>query len=702
MTARPSKSRGRMSAALVAVTAVLLVATALTGYVRSELVDERAFATRTASALDDQEVRRLLATRMVNGLAASTSSDLLAARPLLVSVVTALVDTPAFRRLFIRAIERRHRGLVEGEADFVLTLPGRAPAVVESLRSVSPALARALPPGLELRVAALDRRDSELRGARLLRDVAGWWWPLLVATLLSAAACAALAGGVRRALVHLGAAAAAGGLAVALVEAALGTFVSTHAAQAADLDDEGEREAIRAIWAALLGDLSSAALLFALGGAVLVALGWGAQARGQLSAGRDWLRRVATSTAGPARVARAALLIALGVTLVFEPALAWRALLLAGGVGLVLLGAAELSGRAGGAATAAPVAAASPRLLAGAVVTVLTVTVAALVLILPGPSDAPADRAAYSGECNGSRVLCDRRLNEVVFPATHNSYAAANRPGWLFAHHRLPIDRQLEDGIRAFLIDIHWGVRDPQRRLVRTALREEGSDRNKVVRELGPGAVARAEGLAGRIGAEPLEGDPRLYLCHTLCELGSEPLGGQLDEFAAFLDANPEEVVILFVEPYAPVAEIERAMRAAGLLEQAARLERDEPLPTLGELVRDGTRLIVLAEEDGGSRDWYLPGFSFVQDTALGVTGPSESCRRFRGTPDSPLFLVNHWDTRFPPSPSRNRAVGGDVLRDRVASCEGSRRLVPNLVAVDFHELTGVVELARRLNAERR
>ncbi len=641
MTARPSKSRGRASAALVAVTAVLLVATALTGYVRSELVDERAFAGRTASALDDPEVRRLLATRMVNGLARSTSSDLLAVRPLLVSAVTALVDTPPFRRLFIRAIERRHRGLVAGEADFVLTLPAEAPAVVDSLRSVSPALARAVPRDLELRVAALDRRDSELRGARLLRDVAGWWWPLLVATLLSAAACAALAGGLRRALRNVGAAVAVGGVAVALVVAGLERFVTSHAAAAADLDDEGEREAIGAIWTALFGDLGSAALTAALGGVALVALGWAA--RGRPATGRDRLRRATES----------------------------------GGV-------------------------ASRRLLAGAVAAVLAVTVTALVLILPGPSDEPAGGAASSGECNGSRVLCDRRLNEAVFPATHNSYAAANRPGWLFAHHRLPIDRQLEDGIRAFLIDIHWGVRDPRRRLVRTALREEGSDRNKVLRELGPTAVATAERLVGRIGAEPPGGDPRLYLCHTLCELGSEPLGEQLDVFAAFLEANPEEVVILFVEPYVPVVEIERAMRAAGLLEQAARLERDEPLPTLGDLVRDDTRLIVLAEEDGGARDWYLPGFSFVQDTELGVTSPSESCRRVRGTPDSPLFLVNHWDTRFPPSKSRNQAVGGDVLRDRVASCRRGRGLVPNLVAVDFHELTGVVELARRLNAERR
>lgn len=703
MTARPPRTRGRASAALVAITAALLAAAAITGYVRSELVDDRALAARATSALDDEEVRRLLATRMVNGLAEVATSDLLAARPLLISAITAVVDTPPFRRLLTRAVERRHRALVKGESDFVLTLPRGARPLVESLRSVSPAVARALPPDLELRVAALDRRDFELRTARLLQDVAGWWWPLLAAALLSAAACAAMAGGVRQALVQLGSALAAAGLAVAVLVVGLGTFVASHASHAADLDDEGERQAVGAVWAALFGDLRSAALIAALGGAVVVALAWGAPARERAAAALASLRRCAGSSSGTAaRVARSAFLILLGVTLVFQPYLVWRSLLVIAGVGLVLFGAAELSGRAQSSRAGAQREPLSPRLLAGTVMAVVAVAAAAVVLVLPAPGSAPAGEASYSGSCNGSGALCDRRLNEVVFPATHNSYAVANRPGWFFANQRFPIDRQLRDGIRAFLIDIHWGVPDANRDLVRTALDAEGSSRNKVVQELGPTAVATADRLAGRVGVERPEGSPRLYLCHTLCELGSEPLGEQLQEFASFLDANPGEVVILFVEPYVPVAHIERAMAEAGLLEQAARLERDEPLPTLGELISEGTRLVVLAEEEGGSRDWYLPGFSFAQDTPIGATRPDESCRRFRGTPDGPLFLVNHWDTTFPPSPRRNARVGGDVLRERLARCRRSRRLVPNMVAVDFHERSGVVDLARRLNAEQR
>ena len=108
----------------------------------------------------------------------------------------------------------------------------------------------------------------------------------------------------------------------------------------------------------------------------------------------------------------------------------------------------------------------------------------------------------------------------------------------------------------------------------------------------------------------------------------------------------------------------------------------------------------MLAEEDGGARPWYLPGFSFAQDTPLGArTGSELRCRRFRGTPDSPLFLVNHWIDTWPPSPSRNARISGAALARRLARCERSRGLLPNLVAVDFHERSGVVEVVQRLNA---
>jgi hypothetical protein len=297
--------------------------------------------------------------------------------------------------------------------------------------------------------------------------------------------------------------------------------------------------------------------------------------------------------------------------------------------------------------------------------------------------------------------MCERRLDQVVFAATHNSYAAAQEPGWLFANQRFGIARQLRDGIRALLVDVHLGAPDPRSGRIRTDLEAEGSDRNKVARELSPAALRTADRLVGRAGVGKPVGRRRPYLCHTLCELGAEPLDEQLGILRRFLTANPREVVLLFVEPYVTVATIEQALRDAHLLAQAATPSADAPPPTLRALVAADTRLLVLAEEDGGQRPWYLDGFRLVQDTPLGATRPSQlSCARFRGRPDSPLLMLNHWIPPFPPSVTRNQRIGGSFLRRLIGRCERERSMLPNLIAVDFYERTHVVEIARDLNAE--
>ena len=162
--------------------------------------------------------------------------------------------------------------------------------------------------------------------------------------------------------------------------------------------------------------------------------------------------------------------------------------------------------------------------------------------------------------------LCRRRLNEVAFAGTHNSYAAADEPGWYFASQRFGIERQLRDGIRAFLIDVHYGVPDPRSGRIRTDLAYEGSSRNKVARELSPEALRLAERLAPTIGRDVPDGPRGIYLCHTLCELGAEPLTEQLRLIERFTADNPREVIVLFVEPYVPPREIGKALREAGLL----------------------------------------------------------------------------------------------------------------------------------------
>ena len=309
--------------------------------------------------------------------------------------------------------------------------------------------------------------------------------------------------------------------------------------------------------------------------------------------------------------------------------------------------------------------------------------------------------AARVPSCDGAAALCGRRLDEVVFAGTHNSFAASAEPGWYFASQRYGISRQLDDGIRALLIDVHFGVYDPATGRVRTDLGAEGSDRNKVAAQVPARALRVADRVAGRVGVGTLNGPPEPYLCHTLCELGAEPLNRELEVLRDFLERHPDQVVIVVVEDYVPPTTIERAFEQTGLTHYVATLDRRQPLPTLGELIAREQRLVVFAEEQGGSPSWYMPASSFIQDTPLGATRPDQlSCERYRGEADSPLLLINYWIPPFPPSPTLNATIGRTpFLRGRVERCLQKRGFKGAIVAVDFYQRTSVVDVAKELNS---
>lgn len=324
-----------------------------------------------------------------------------------------------------------------------------------------------------------------------------------------------------------------------------------------------------------------------------------------------------------------------------------------------------------------------------------------VVLVLAGCGGGGSSSTADGGAptCDGLAALCAKRLDQVVFPGTHNSYAASDQPGWHFAPQHHGIGRQFDDGIRALLLDVHYGV-PTSGGLVRTDFAAEGAEANKVAAALPPQALRAAERIAGPLGAGMPAGKPRLYLCHTLCELGAEPLGPELATIAAFLEAHPRTFLVLVMEDYVPADRIAAAFRAAGLAQMAATLPRQAPLPTLGRLLGEGKRLAVFSEKGGGTPAWYMPAFSYIQDTPLGAHHPGQlSCARFRGEADSPLLLINHWIPPFPPSPTLNAAIGrASFLRHRVRTCMRERGFEGSIVAVDFYDRTAVVRVARELN----
>jgi len=329
--------------------------------------------------------------------------------------------------------------------------------------------------------------------------------------------------------------------------------------------------------------------------------------------------------------------------------------------------------------------------------------VAVIAVVTGADRDVRAGPAAgAAGECNGSRALCELRLNEAVFAGTHNSFSAADSPDWFITNQRRTIERQLRDGIRLFLIDAHWGVAVDDR--VRTDFRSEGRSRNRVAKSLPPATLRAAERLVGRLGLGDADGEREVWLCHSVCELGATRMVDALEVVRRFLERNRGEVVILFVEPYVSPGDVERVFERAGLDRYVATLARDEPLPTLGRLVRSNRRVVVLTEQDAdGTVPWYLDGFSFVQDTPLGAKRPDElSCRRYRGTAGSPLLMLNHWADLFPPRLEANRPFQRRrFLLRRARRCARQRGLPVNLIAVDFYDQGDLLPAVAELNDER-
>ena len=127
-----------------------------------------------------------------------------------------------------------------------------------------------------------------------------------------------------------------------------------------------------------------------------------------------------------------------------------------------------------------------------------------LVLLLGGMSFVRAVRAPDldrrnidEAGCNGFVDLCDRGIDEVAFAGTHNSMAASSEEGWAFGRQTGGLLAQLSFGVRAFLLDLHYGA--PIKDLVRTDFLTP-AEKALSDRQMGPdqrAALARAIAVFG-------------------------------------------------------------------------------------------------------------------------------------------------------------------------------------------------------------
>jgi hypothetical protein len=279
-------------------------------------------------------------------------------------------------------------------------------------------------------------------------------------------------------------------------------------------------------------------------------------------------------------------------------------------------------------------------------------------------------------QCNGGVSLCDRPLNRVVIPATHNSMSAASE-GFALPNQPLGIAAQLKAGVRGFLIDVHYGHK-------------------------------RADGVV--VTDSVKTADSGVYLCHEFCELGATPLAQGLRQMRKRLDRARGDVLVLDVEDYVSTADLAASFRRSGLNQYVYRGAPGPTWPTLRQMIARHQQVVVLTEHRADGVPWiHLDYAGIVQETPYTWATPSlltdpanqaASCVPNRGGTTGSLFLLNHWSPPLAPDPATSARVNAvDVLVGRAATCARVRGALPNLIAVDWYTAGDLFRAVAILNA---
>jgi len=262
----------------------------------------------------------------------------------------------------------------------------------------------------------------------------------------------------------------------------------------------------------------------------------------------------------------------------------------------------------------------------------------------PGPVTEPP---------SADQQLLTLRYDQVACLVTHNAMSS-QAEGWFFPNQSHGLDRQLEDGVRGLMLDVHT-----------------------------------------------IEGQP--WLVHNRPILGKRLLVDALRDIARFMKSEPQAVVTIIFESYVPSKSVQQAFRQAALLDHVHQQKRRDAWPTLNSMVQTGKRLVVFTDRGGGEWPGYHAVWDHCQETHFSVRSVREfSYRRNRGQAQNSLLILNHFLTA--PIASRSlakQANAAEVLSPRIRECEAETGRFPKFIAVDFHDIGQTVRTVRQFNLAR-
>lgn len=264
----------------------------------------------------------------------------------------------------------------------------------------------------------------------------------------------------------------------------------------------------------------------------------------------------------------------------------------------------------------------------------------------------------------------NKRYDEITFLTTHNSYNYAlnsNRNHgpkfYLFPNQNYPITTQLEVGVRAFMLDLHY-YRGINKKF-----------RNQVI------------------------------LCHggKVCDLlGFERVINVLNEISTFLKENPKEIITIILESYVSVKDFGKLLEQSHLTDFLYQQRPDKKWPKISQMIEANKRLVIFNDRyshDDPSWNHDLFGKFAVETKYSYRSVKSFDCQLNRGKKQHSLFILNHFITRLSGAPlAARRANKKNIILSRIQDCYQQHGLLPNFLTVDFTKYGNTLEVVNFIN----
>lgn len=251
-----------------------------------------------------------------------------------------------------------------------------------------------------------------------------------------------------------------------------------------------------------------------------------------------------------------------------------------------------------------------------------------------------------------------KHYNEVCFPTTHNSFNYLVGPKqYIYPNQRYDIKKQLDDGIRAFMIDIH--------------------DKDILV---------------------PLSKN-EVYVFHAYAMLGKEKLSHILDIFYPFLQQHPNEVITLIfdcsVNDSRNVARVFESHPIYSLLYHHTQ----HAWPLIDTMIQQNQRCVVFTHCNGYS-DWYLHQNEYCfENNYNNHSALDYKAEIIRGDTSKALFIMNHFLYSVFQRKKKNAKTNSyGELWNHIQICKAQTGHFPNFLTVDWYDSGDLFAVVKALN----